>query len=1362
MGIWLAMDVFPKWDALTVGDTISFVARTIVLNNQGRHLVCPIDCPTVRVVIEGELPQTADTFSFLGVQVVTTNQFVCCRLADASHALPIAACVGDDLKLVVELCSGVGAFSSVSKLLGCHVIAGVDQNPKWEGLFKELHQEESRFLIGDIADLEIVKQLHWLGATHATILAGVSCQPYSKAGDGLGFKDVRSQSLPKALFTTWLLQSPICILECVEGIRQHPEVIRLLDSFCKTAGYHWTEKVLHLDHVWCAKRTRWFAVVSSKILGPIEIHDFPPCASFRTIQEVMPSIIQWPQNAMEQLCLSLYELVKFGDYTKGGIETCYLSLTGVLPTVLHSAGGQLYPCRCGCRQALSISRLEQRGLFCTLVPLESVVLHECVHRRHCRYLHPTEAFFLNGGSPTIDWGEDLRLSLSAVGQCASPIQAIWVLGQVVHKIHNFLGLPVFDPCLALQQHIEQIRAESVRFWPLPEPNATVHDQPTQSEVGNDLRDIEIYDRKSDSVIRFRAHASACLAEFVAAQSVLTEDVDVDMTHIDGTALLTNLSPTDLFPKKEEPCETCVPSCPCLEWNDNGNNHDEGVGAPVIPSTNLKGDSPAYSSKTSQSELALCSLDSKGLLALNSPLLMILGGLKGLREQTVSKEQRIAILENQGDLWADDELCFHLHQIAMAAPDEPKHWVWDPIVMSSMVRSGCLRPLGEYAKQFCCGQTAITAVLVEKHWYPMVWRWDHDGLHSFTCGLSFDFSLALQTLTRELCKHLGLENRPVKNRPVKFVHDNKCGALVVSFIRQLISGTAFVQSVQELASEHAVLRKAFIDQLVDVIPRPWVWGQGEEWVQKLQSLLQEHGVSLEEVPSRAQMVVDRLGSSSVSKAMQGPQPWRELKSLANQVVPMIQLIKHSELQDVIQKRAATGQSVGSKAQKSKTKGKGKGKGVQSLDPALLRVETGVFVCGNQCPMHQIDLSKVGSNASGVVLLSMQEALPYLKGGRPISKGGLLFLIVDAEESNLPNTLAHEKIRIPVICTCNGEPLLVDVLGFQLGSMQVTKQVCANSFEVVSVSSCVIKIAVYRDQIGIQWRDFIPHPLQHVFRLLPVIRPCEDSECDGSCEAWHANPTYHLSDPLLEVWGKQWMKLNFVQSSPEEAQCFTIHVRLPACILKQVQSYSGTGGLFLEPKSLDGKKPSADYFVVWLPRASFEEVQVYKRTVHGVVGLARMGSKLGLRCVTADAEMVHASVKPTSSFLPAGRKLFFLLGPVPFGTLKQSVADAVASIGWQARPIQPIPTNRQVDGVLWKLQAIVPPPKNVIVGSHGEMVITSMEQPSVQAKVGTAIVGANRTVQLCAQSSNEKRNDPLQSKTLGLRMSKPHPSRCQQKF
>lgn len=1178
------MVIFPQWGALSVGDTISFVGKTIVLDNGGKHLFRAMENPAIRVVVEGELPKMADVFTFLDVRVKSVEGLVCCQLIDASHALPIAPCLGEDLRLVVELCSGMGAFSSVVPKLGGHVVAGVEQNECWRAMFQALHSGDTSFIVGDIAGTQAIKQLHHQGATHATIMSGISCQPYSTAGDKKGLLDPRSQSLPKTLQTMWFLQSPICILECVEGIQHHQEAIALIQDFCNQVGFCFTQTVLHLDHIWCTKRTRWFAVLSSSVIGPINIPDFVTSVQYRKVKDVMPSIHQWPQSEIEQLELSLYELTKFDQFAKGGIEACFLDSAGVLPTILHSAGGQLYPCRCGCRQALSLSRLEQRGLFCTLVPNGNTVFHELVHRKCCRYLRPIEAFFLNGGSPLVEFPTDMRLGLSAVGQCVSPVQATWVMGHVMKAVGQFLGSEIVDPVEALNQHIGTIIKESHTIW-APDVNIL-----TEDETVNQL-DFELQLQPDCPPVHFRASECATVADFVSAQTALDPGSRLDFLKEHESCRIVDFSwPTFPHDKVQPAMIDELMPCPCEEWT------------PMQDVVESEDSAIENGNRNTDSQTAICQLDSSGLLELGAPLVMLLGGVASLKNPNMTKQQRITILSHQGGVWADDEISFQLEVIAKDAPPEQKLFVWDPLVLSSVVRSGCLRPLHEYAKDLAVGSTVATRVLIEKHWYPLVLRWGHNGIFAFSCGLAFQFSLALQIIVREVCKIHKMEPPAVKSTPIKFLVERQCGALAINFIRQLIFGKALVTSLAELDQEHLGCRETFVASLHDFLPRPWIWGNGESWSDKLHSLLQDHGVPLAEVAERARQVVDRLGENAVATAMKGPQPWRELKAISNQAIPMVQLIKPSELQALIEKRAGSGQAVGSKHHKLQSKGKGKGKVSHSLDPSVLRVESGVFVCGDQVPLGQIAISQVGPSASGIVLTSVIEAMPYLKGGKQISSGGLAFLIVDGGDGVIPTTLIAEKIRF---------------------------------------------------------------------------------------------------------------------------------------------DYSGIGGLFLEPKAVDGKSPSQDFHVIWLAKMTLAEVQVCKRTVGGIIGLARMGEKLGLRCLTQDAERIHQALKPTSSFLPAGKKLHFLLGPVPFGSLKQSICDAVASVGWKARPIQPVPTTGLIDGVLWKLQSVEPPPQNIIVGQHGEMVITRMADEQVQVKQFPSIVGANRTVQMCATGKVHGEPDPLQS-------------------
>ena len=205
-----------------------------------------------------------------------------------------------------------------------------------------------------------------------------------------------------------------------------PDSKKCWPSFVHPTGFSISQQTLELADMWCTHRHRWFAVLTAPPIGQCPIPPLPPTKSWKTIGKVMPNWQNWPEDQHEQLQLTLYELDKFHRYVKGGVERCYVDDAKILPTCLHSAGNQLYPCRCGCRGPLSIERLSDRGLYGVLVPLKDTVFHEGINMRQARYLHPAEMYLLNGGDPTLSFGSDLRLALAAIGQCVAPIQAVWV------------------------------------------------------------------------------------------------------------------------------------------------------------------------------------------------------------------------------------------------------------------------------------------------------------------------------------------------------------------------------------------------------------------------------------------------------------------------------------------------------------------------------------------------------------------------------------------------------------------------------------------------------------------------------------------------------------------------------------------------------------------------------------------------------------------------------------------------------------------------------------------------------------------------------------------------------------------------
>ena len=388
------------WKEIHVGQCINTVLNVVCRDLEGVntcHLCQSSDRQAAKIWVKGILP-AGPSLCLLDVQVSAVGPVVL-EVGSQSVVVSVPGCRLSDVTCVVELCSGLGAFSSGLSRLHLNAVAGVDENPVWKSLYTKLHGKHAQFIHGDIHSGDTLKRLVDEKYFHCIVAAGVHCQPFSRMGDGKGMLDNRSQSLPKALATSWILQAVIVLLECVPGVMSDAGFQGVLRQFVSQTGYKLTQVVLHLQDSWCSRRERWFGCLVAPIMSPISIPPMPKlgvCETIRTLFDVFPQVSAEDQK---QIALNLYELSKYHAYALGGIAKQYVDLDAKAATVLHSLGNQMYHCACGCRPPLSEERLKQRGLVGALLKLGTSQVHCNVEMEHCRYWHPDEMWVLLGGMP---------------------------------------------------------------------------------------------------------------------------------------------------------------------------------------------------------------------------------------------------------------------------------------------------------------------------------------------------------------------------------------------------------------------------------------------------------------------------------------------------------------------------------------------------------------------------------------------------------------------------------------------------------------------------------------------------------------------------------------------------------------------------------------------------------------------------------------------------------------------------------------------------------------------------------------------------------------------------------------------------
>ena len=411
------------------------------------------------------------------------------------------------------------------------------------------------------------------------------------------------------------------------------------------------------------------------------------------------------------------------------------------------------------------------------------------------------------------------------------------------------------------------------------------------------------------------------------------------------------------------------------------------------------------------------------------------------------------------MWGGDELLHGLHQIAKETGVDQKVHVWDPLLVSGLFVDSQSRTWHELIAALGVEATAISAFVLDTHWYPLVWRMDGSCTKLFTCGVVAQHSAALDFLNKIVGVHRSGEIMQWSSLDLGFLPVSHCGAVALAFVKHLLWGDPMITTEAQVSEVAQSLRMDFAHALTEECLKPRLAALGLEPIGLLGELLMQHGVPVEDVSQRVGLIQKALGDKAIVEAMKATNPWQELKWHANQQRPPLTLIKPSELQSTIAKRIE--KPVGSKRHKS-GKGKGRGKSARSmfptkLDPNMLRVDTGLFQTKEGMPLAQVSLAGWTADASGVVLTSLALALPYLQTNQPLSTGALGFLVLDCHDA--PPTDRHcEAVRVPLVCATNSEPVLADAFLVQFGAIPVVRAPAVVDCAIQTVATCVVKAMV----------------------------------------------------------------------------------------------------------------------------------------------------------------------------------------------------------------------------------------------------------------------------------------------------------------
>ena len=406
-------------------------------------------------------------------------------------------------------------------------------------------------------------------------------------------------------------------------------------------------------------------------------------------------------------------------------------------------------------------------------------------------------------------------------------------------------------------------------------------------------------------------------------------------------------------------------------------------------------------------------------------------------------------------------------------------------------------------------------------------------------------------------------------------------------------------------------------------------------------------------------------------------------------------------------------------------------VEAVDPCKLMLPDGTFQAGGQ-PVPQISLKQLGPITRGIALVSVDEAMPYLKTGKAVSSEPLAIAVFPPPGVMIETSLPHTKMLVPCVCIANNEPLLTEAVVVQLGSGFVAKQIVTEAIPMDQLDVVATKVMVYKDEFSGSWDEFVSTPIKHIARIFPILTRCAHDTCE--CSAWHNSENLPLKDPILDVWRRQYLLSGFKPVAAQKADIFSVCLRVPRSIMQTLLSLSGSSGAYTEARTPDGKAVLADFVVVWSTKMTPSELAHVMQTNPVVAGLARLGERRGLRVHVDHAKQIHEVLRPEAAFLPSGPKLQFVVGPFPWGSDRNAINEALRQADWHVKalqPTQPIPGR----GSMWIIQAVDMPPSTIFHMTHGEVVVSKHKHSEPEKPVATPSVGSASTLTLCSAGTNE---------------------------
>eukprot|EP00438_Fugacium_kawagutii_P026055 Skav224817 [mRNA] locus=scaffold21:147431:151918:- [translate_table: standard] len=1310
------------------------------------------------------LPENQSKFSIFDAVVMKRGSQIWLEVDSQTSIIAHAPFQMKQPLTAVETCSGIGVGGLGLHSLGFETKCYNDVNPRYCDWLKA--RTDVPVVQGDLTDHSTIVEIANIVDDVNLLMSGVACQPFSSLGDQRQQHDPRARTFPGTLKMGYHLQVQWILLECTKEARFSQWAQRQIQDFCAQTGYQCNQQLLELHHVWAGHRTRWWCVLTHPSLPACEIPAMPQLPFTPSMFHVIPRPLDIPDDQAIQLELDQVEFEGFNDNVKGYFKHL-VDFTKPLPTATHSWGSQMRRCECGCRSSgFHPTRLREKGLYGALCHMDGRVFLQHTEHPRLRHLHPQEVGVLSGMPPshvTPQSNTPLRLDLSGVGQMASPLQSNWVMSNALFALHTN-GFPCVSqtPEKALWKVIQHIENDRDQVWHLETRSVAMNilhealrnllDPPNPSPD-----DVLFH----DTVIRALEPSEPCPDTVESAvpdptPAMLEAEVPASSSPITPMpAAYTNTGGIRSFASAGAPAPTELVSptapwtCPAVEaiepdeepvaTEDAYQILESSTSTTMVPIWVALAQEPFHQVYVPDNALA-------GDIAFAEERLHNIGPLHIQdafhQDVSISKpiapherlrfslmtdhnqarqfhhpirvepQDRVQVLWSQEGWVATDEMSFYLEQfqkVGVILTTQPliiRHDTELQLTIENWMNDLVHKHRPHIGDQHAA---IATAFWFNHHWAPLIIdiNQHHVALHTTEWGMQ-------QMHTNGEHFREGMYSIHTHDISSAFPHD--CGFQVVGWIESLASHTMFTAITPTQAYTYRQAFELSIHNCLSSTPLLLYFGGTTDTTDQLRHLLEQHGVSSHRSATCASHVLKTLGQTVIQQVLQSPRPWRDLKTRATQASPPIQLVLQDELKAMVDQRIQQGKPFGRKNNKMKDPPKPR---EVRLQADRISIPDGLFQQQDGQAVNQITMHQAVSNARGIAVANVESVVPLFQVTSPMSTEGLAVLVLDHDDSRIPATL--ERIRLPVHFTTTDEPILITGALLQLGQQSVSRTRPSQVAKVEETSTTALRLLAYRDQLPIEWETLRERPVKLLLQML------------GQTD----EPSM-----VLDVWDRQWLDLNFRKSPQKDAQLFAVTIRIRTDGLTQFVDQNAKQGLFIEPRTSNGRAPCEAHRVIWLGKKSFSEATVASQTTPHPTWVVRNGTKYGLRTPLANVEAVYKLHHPSQEYI-AGPKTQYTLGPMPWGTTKQSLQRVFQQWGWNAVAGQPQGQSADHQGIFWSCTASEQPSHWAFSMQHGDIIISAKPSKAATPKPNASVIASQKTmraIQAPAKSTEAPKPEP----------------------